>query len=568
MTAASHVASWPQTGILATKKAALIGVLLAALAVAPFLPTLSGPFFWDDSANVELNLALRTSAGLKLIWTDPLASFQYYPVTYTLFWVQFQLFGERPPGYHAVSLLLHAMNAMLVWRCAFALKVPAPWWTAAFFAVHPIQVETVGWISEQKNLLSTLFTCLAILGWESFAGGRGSRHLIFATIAFLLGLASKSVVLVLPVFLLLSELFRHRAPIRRWLPPLMFWIAIGVAAGLVTSWRETATSVITGTPTTTSPDLPMDERMLLVCQNLWRYVGMLFCLEPFVPIPARSVPSWSEPSAIAALVGVVAVVSTAFALAFRGRPGILLGLSFFAIQLGPTLGMFRFQFQCLSFVADHFAYFACAGFFATVCGLFLQPPSAARSLAGAALLIVLCVFTWRQSVLFANPERLWLETMQANPTAWAAYANLSDLQLQRNDLHGALASAQRSAAVEPTNPVAHANAGLALTRLGRTADAEAPLREAVRLAPHQSRYYYYLGFLFLMQQRWQEAIDELRQAPDSAETLGLMGVAYLKLGRVAEARDAFKRALEIEPNLEAARNALAELDDGDAAKGR
>src|SRR5688572_594960 len=91
-------------------------VLLVALAVVPFLPTLRGPFFWDDSANVEFNRALRTTAGLKLIWTDPLASFQYYPVTYTLFWLQFQLFGERPAGYHAVSLFLHAINAILVWR--------------------------------------------------------------------------------------------------------------------------------------------------------------------------------------------------------------------------------------------------------------------------------------------------------------------------------------------------------------------------------------------------------------------------------------------------------------------
>jgi protein O-mannosyl-transferase len=539
-------------------------VLLIALAVVPFLPTLRGPFFWDDTANIEFNRALRTSAGLKLIWTDPLASFQYYPLTYTLFWVQFQLFGERPPGYHAVSLLLHAMNAVLVWRCALALKVPASWWTAALFAVHPIQVETVGWISEHKNLLSTLFACLALLGWESFAAGRGSRHFVFATIAFILGLASKSVVLVLPVFLLLSELFRHRAPIRRWLPPLMCWIAVGVAAGLVTSWRETATSVMTGTPTTTSPNLPMDERTLLVCQNLWRYVGMLFCLEPFVPIPARSVPSWSQPSAIAALLGVVAVVATAFALAFRGRPGVLLGLSFFAIQLGPTLGMFRFQFQCHSFVGDHFAYFACAGFFAVVCGLSFAEFSLGRRAVAAIVLVSLAVITWRQSTLFADPLALWRANIAVNPRAWAAHVNVSELLLKRNDLEGGRDAALKALEQEPTASMAYHNLGLALAKLNRPREAERAFRDALELIPDDPRFHHNLANSLVQQERWREAVAHYRRAaaiaPQFRMTHYLMAESYRKLGMNIEARAAYEAALAADPDFAEARKAITDLD--------
>jgi len=546
------------------QKNALKLIVLTALAVVPFLPSMRGPFFWDDAANIEFNRALRSSAGLKAIWIDPLASFQYYPLTYSIFWVEFQFFGDRPFGYHAVSLALHAINALLVWKTLSVLRIPGTWWAAALFAVHPIQVETVGWITEQKNLLSTLFSLLAILGWERYIARGQSRGAAWATIAFLGALASKTVAVVLPVYLLLSEIVRRRSPSRRWLPLLLVWIAVGVTAGLLTSWRETATSLRTGSPADTPPNLRFDERVLVASQSLWRYLGLLLCLEPFVPIPVRSVPSWTNPSAVEALVGAAVVFSGLLALLKRGQPGPLLATAFFVIQLGPTLGFFPFQFQCHSFVGDHFAYFACVGVFALVCGTQFSERAAWKNGAAVFVLALLVIQTWKQSALFADPESLWSANARANPKAWAAYTNLADLQLKRQAVREALESARRAVEIEPANPMAQQNLGTALARAGRPADAERAFREALRRAPGDPRFQHNLGNVLLQQERWREAIEEYQRAaetaPDFPMTYYLMGKAYVKIGMRDEGRRSFLRALEIEPQMDTARQALDELD--------
>jgi tetratricopeptide (TPR) repeat protein len=538
--------------------------LLLAIAVVPFLPTLRGPFFWDDSANVEFNRALRTVHGLGLIWTDPLASFQYYPLTYSLFWIEFQLFELRPAGYHAVNLALHALNALLVWRAASQLRLRGAWWIAALFAVHPIQVETVGWISEQKNLLSTTFLLLTMLAWEPYAKGRGRRFLAAATLAFIAGLASKTIVLVLPVYLFISESFRRRALIRRWLPPLLFWIGLGVAAGMVTSWRETATSILTGVPSDTPPSLTFDQRVLLVCQNLWRYVGMMFCLEPFIPIPSRSIPEWTNPSAVAALVAAVGLVAASLVVAVRGRAFLFLALTFFAIQLGPTLGLFRFQFQCHSFIGDHFAYVACIGIFAVACDAWFRTAEVWRSILAAVVVAGLSVTTWSQSSLFADPIRLWRATGEANPQAWAAYVNLSDLLLKNKELEAAAAAAQQAVEIEPTASMGHHNLGLASARLNRPREAERHFREAFKYVPDDPRFNHNLANSLYQQERWREAVDHYRRAaavaPEFPMTHLMMGNALKNLGETTEARKAFEDALAADPDFEQARKAIADLD--------
>jgi tetratricopeptide (TPR) repeat protein len=550
----------PPFGAATRRGKAIRTALLVVLATVPFLATLRGPFFWDDAANVEFNRSLRSVEGLLAIWVDPLASFQYYPLTYSLFWFEFQLFGESPFGYHVVNLSLHAFNAILAWRALRALRAPAPWWTAALFAVHPIQVETVGWITEQKNLLSTMFAILAILQFERFQQGAGLGRLGLASAAFTAALASKTVVVVIPIFLLLSELLRRRSSPSRWAPPLLVWLSLGVAAGMVTSWRETATSNRTGSPADTPPRLELDERILLASQSVWRYVGLVLCLEPFVPIPVRSAPSWNNPLAVQSLVGALLVSAVAAARAFRGKPDLLLALSFFALNVGPTLGLLQFQFQCHSFVADHFAYFAVVGVFAITCGTWFTDFSPARRSIAACVLIALSATTWKQSVLFANPERLWKATIEANPAAWSAYTNLANLLLKRGALQEAAAAAAQAVEIEPADAMGRLNLGMALGRLGRLRDAERELREAARIAPDDPRFRHNLGLVLFQQQRWHEAIEEFRIAADGAPyfpmTHYLMGEAFRNLGMTSQAQRCYRRALDAAPDMDVAKQAL------------
>jgi len=545
----------------------LTATALVLLATIPYLPTLRGPFFWDDAQNIEFNRSLRTSAGLIPIWTDPLASFQYYPLTYSLFWIEFGFFGERPFGFHVVSLALHAINALLVWRTLAALRAPASWWVAALFAVHPIQVETVGWISEQKNLLSTAFTLLALRLWEASREAKTvvatNRAFGVATIALIAALMAKTVALVLPFWIAVYEFVLGRRPIGRWLPRLSIWIVLGLAAGLVTSWRETATSTPTSSADT-PPVLRFDERILLSCQSLWRYVGMSCCLEPFVPIPSRSAPSWNNPAAIASFAGVLVALWFAVAQCRRGRPWNLLGLALFAFFLGPTLGLVRFQFQCHSFVADHFAYLACTGLFLALIAAARIPTTTSTRVVGAVVLAMLTIATWNQSRLFAVPERLWRANIEANPLSWGARVNLADAFLKAGFTNAALDAATQAVVLEPSAAVGYGIVGTASAQLGMLRDAERAFRDALRLSPGDPRFHHNLANVLVRQARVREAIEEYRvaaeRAPDFAMTHYLIGDAYRKLEMIPEAKAAMSRALEIDPEFESARRALESLE--------
>ncbi|HKA31224.1 MAG TPA: O-GlcNAc transferase, partial [Candidatus Binatia bacterium] len=140
---------------------------IVGLAVAAYIPALGGGFIWDDETWVTVNRTLKTMDGLRAIWLTPSAP-QYYPLLQTVLWAEYHVWGLHPLGYHLVNVLLHALNASLVWLVLRRLAIPGSWMAAAVFALHPVHVESVAWIAELKNVQSSFFYLLALLAYLRF----------------------------------------------------------------------------------------------------------------------------------------------------------------------------------------------------------------------------------------------------------------------------------------------------------------------------------------------------------------------------------------------------------------
>ena len=144
-------------------------LLLYVLALIAYAPAIRGGFIWDDDDYVENNANLRSPRGLLDIWIAPRTSPQYYPMVFTSFWIERQLWGENATGYHLANVLLHATAALMLWRLLVKLELPAAFVAACLFAVHPVHAESVAWITERKNVLSAVFALGAALCYVAWA---------------------------------------------------------------------------------------------------------------------------------------------------------------------------------------------------------------------------------------------------------------------------------------------------------------------------------------------------------------------------------------------------------------
>ena len=247
-------------------RALAAGALLVALTLAAYAPALDAGFVWDDDEYVTANATLRTVAGLRRIWLEPGAVPQYYPVTFTSFWLEYRLWGLAPLGYHLVNVVLHGLNAVLLWLVLVRLRVPGAWFAAAVFALHPMQVESVAWITERKNVLSGLFAFAAVLVW--LAGERaGWRRDVGVAALFAAAILSKSVTCTLPAVLLLLDWWRHGTLARRTVVRMLPLAVGGAAMAGMTIWMEQHHVGATGAAWSLSPA----ERVLVAGRALWFY---------------------------------------------------------------------------------------------------------------------------------------------------------------------------------------------------------------------------------------------------------------------------------------------------------
>lgn len=539
-------------------RAWLIPAAIAGAVFAAYWPALSAGFIWDDDAHVTA-AALRSWSGLWRIWSDIGATQQYYPLLHTVFWVEHKLWGSAPLGYHLANIVLHAGAATVLALVLRRLAVPGAVLAALLFAVHPVHVESVAWISEQKNTLSTIFYLASALAYLRFDAGRRRGAYLLSLALFVCALLSKTVTATLPAALLVVAWWRRgRIEWRRDVLPLAPWLVLGASAGLLTAWVERDLIGAEGA----AFELAWRQRLLLAGRIGWFYGGKLLWPENLTFV----YPRWSiDPGSVWEWLPLGSAMALLVVLwRIRGRTRAPLSAALlFGGSLFPALGFFDvYPFQ-YSFVADHFQYLASIPVIVVGASLLatdynVQPARSrrgssrlrSRRVPGCLLVAALGTLTWHQAHLYSDNETLFRATIVRNPAAWMAYNNLGrELMARKRDVPEAIDLFERAIALRPDYAEAHNNLGLALTQTGRPREAISHLEKSLQLKPSSFQAFNNLGIALASSGRPADALPAFARAAALNPTLPNLhenwARALLLLGRRAEAEERFALAARL-----------------------
>jgi protein O-mannosyl-transferase len=521
-----------------------------------YQPAWHGAMLWDDDAHLT-----RSGLTLWAIWFDVGATQQYYPIVHSAFWVFSRLWGAAPLGYHLVNIALHATSAFLVALMLRRWQVPGALLAAVVFALHPVQVESVAWMTELKNTLSTAFVLGAALAYLRFDQRRDRMSYALSLALFVLALLSKTVTATLPAALLVVFWWkRGRIERRRDVGPLVPFFAAGLAFGVMTAWFERALLHASGT----GFDLGLAGRVLLAGRAIWFYLASLVWpnrltfIYPRWRLDPGDVAQWTYPIAL------VVALAILWRMRTRTRGPLAVALLFCGLLL-PALGVANLYPFRYSFVADHFQYLATIPMIAGLCGaltIAFRPMRRAEPVLMAVLAVPLAALTWQQSHQYSDADTLYRETLARNPACWLCYNNLASTRLHGSpeQLNEALTYLAQAVRLNPGSAEVRNNMGGAFQRLGRLDEALKEHQEAVRLNPALLDARYNVGVVEQKLGRQDEARREyeavLRAKPDHAAAHHNLATILAREGRVQDAIAHYAAAARLEPDVPASHQGL------------
>jgi len=536
-----------------------VSLALPAAVFAAYWPALRGGLVWDDDAHVT-RPDLRSLHGLWRIWFEPGATQQYYPALHSAFWAEHRLWRDSVLGYHLANVLLHLAAVLLLYRVLRRLAVPGALFAASVFALHPVCVESVAWISEQKNTLSTVFYLAAGLAYLRFDEGRRARWYALGIGLFGLALLCKSVTATLPAALLVVLWWkRGRLSLRGDALPLAPWFCLSVAAGAMTAWVERTFIGANGA----AFRLGVAERTLVAGRAVWFYLGKILWPAGLVfNYPRWSIDAhapWQYLFPASAAIALVALYTA------RGRSrGPLAAALLFIGTLFPALGFIDVYPFVFSYVADHFQYLAAAGMIAAVsAGLALgaaRVAPTARSaciVAAACGLAALAVLTWRQCGNYRDLETFYRSILERNPSSWLAHDNLGVELVRKGQVGEATGHFREAMRLNPDYPEAFNDYGNVLARQGRWKEAAQAYGGALRARPSFAAAEKNWGTAMDDAGHFHEAELHFRNAigmlPGYAEAHYGLANALANSGRIAEAEAEYRESLRLEPDYPEAR---------------
>jgi tetratricopeptide (TPR) repeat protein len=515
----------------------LRALMIVAAGFWVFAPTLHGDWLMDDDTYITQNALLNDPHRLWKTWFAPGSLIEYYPLTATVQAAEWSLWHMDTLGYHLVNLALHLMSALLVWLLLSKLGVRLAWLGGFLFAVHPIVVESVAWISELKNTLSLPPFLLAMCVWIDFDERRRPQDYLLSLGLFVVAMLGKISVAPFPLAILLYAWWKRDRvgwrDINLAAPFFVVSLALSSVCTLAATWFREAHWQPAITPELTG----LGSRLVIAGLVLAYYLSKV--LFPFEMLPVY--PKWPDnPSAFASLLIWLALAALIFWFwhkrATWGRHA-LLGLGFFLINLIPVVAFIVARYENMVWSLDHLGYLPVIGLIGlAVAGLgqledcLSQWERAGLVMSAAIVLALLAFESENYASKFAGPEKLWTYTVERNPTSWLVHNNLGDALLEHDRTAEAIEQYRAALQLNPNMEEAHNNLGVALREQGDTADAIEQFTLALQTDPHLLTALTNLG-------------DEL-----------------VLTGRGVEAGPYYKRALEVNPGDDATKAKLAKLE--------
>jgi len=566
---------------------------LIGLVCVAYVQVFNAGFIWDDESHLTQNPCVVGPLGLKEVWTSARAI--YYPLVLTTFWTLHKFVGLSPWPYHLLNVLLHAGSAVLLWQVLRQLNVRGAWLGAALWALHPVMVQSVAWVTELKNTQSGFFYLLSVfcfLKSDAAIQGRAvsgslwrrtGEHcsLLFAlSLAFfILATLSKPSVVMLPVVLFLCIWWRVGRPHWHDVVALAPFVIISALASVWTIFEQKFHAGATGTEwAQTWPD-----RLIIAGRAIWFYLAKLIWPHPLIFIYPRWEIDSAQATAYLPLLAALAGLLVLWLNRAKWSRAVFFAAAYYVVSLFPVLGFFSVYFFRYSFVSDHFQYLASMGPLAlagagivTGCSRlaasrpFSALPSTLRHRAVVTtlllgicgtLLLSLVFLTWRQTAVYHNLVTLYTGTLTKNPGCWMAHYNLGIALNDQGDADGAIAHYRQAIELRPNYAEAHYNLGRLLVQKGQLDEAIEHYEKALEINPADADAHNNLGATLLATGHVDEAIAHYRKAlviqPNYADASCNLASALLSKGDLDGAIACYSACLAVSPNQPEAQYNLA-----------
>ncbi|MSR54814.1 MAG: tetratricopeptide repeat protein [Gemmataceae bacterium] len=537
------------------------GLALVLMVLVAYIPVMGAGWIWDDDAHVTNNETMQSLDGLRRIWFEPGSTPQYYPLVFSSFWIEYQLWAKDASAFHLANVLLNGLNACLIWRVLLKLQVRGAWLAAAVFALHPVHVESVAWVTERKNLLSAMFYLFALLAFLHFVTTRDRRWYLAAFAAFVAALLSKTVTCTLPAVLFLLIWWRQGQVTRRNLLYLTPWFAVGVGFGLLTIWMEKHFIGASGAEWSLTPI----QRVLIAGNALAFYVGKLVWPKPLLFIYPRWQVDPTDPTWYIAPAIVLAVFVGLWVRRRRLGRGPLVAVLVFAGTLFPALGFFDVYPFRYSFVADHFQYLASVPLIALAVAAgysVLSGRQSAPYLAGG-LLLILAILTGSQCTHYKSEQTIWEDTLAKHSDSSIAHARLGLIRAQKEEFGPAADHFREVVRLKPdsvADRLRHANLASAA---GRIEESAAEYRTLLAIDPDSKLILFSLVNSLTQLSRHDEAAEvleaALQQQPADPKLHSALGLVRFEQGRHDQGIEHVLTAQRLDPTNEAIGRILEEL---------